>query len=716
MPKIYFLIAAFSLIITEGKSEPTLWGLGSMHLFERDQAFQKEMSISLSGEIDFVREHFSGAEYEKRFNRWAQQGIKVVPVYHAGPEYTKKNDYDLRKVYQNVRDRAFPNVFAIEGLNEPELHFFNQLPDRAASLHKAIYLGALHSKNRINNEPLYVLGPSFPHPATTRWQKVFITNSGHTYSDAHNIHYYGWLSSLSQFIEGHRKQFAGNSKKKRKPIWMTEVNIGRSSSKEYSDTTDRAMQADYLVTATKIAMNENVSAFAPFALRWKLNDAFSLFDEEGRPYSGWSKYSKLVSSKTNPEKSAKFDRVETLSPIVIQWIANESTTNPNKHNGSYRFLPSSYGDGDLRPIEGIVRIYNLSNETIKGKFKIRSSDMVSIIHLNDSINQGVIEIPPIDVVKFPLRISSKKTGYFEGFVTVEFQESPLSPHLKTKAPSILYFPIEARPTWTEFKSLPISLARTIPTQEAPQSLEPRETPTLPIWIENDHDPALARSEDLAAASIKYLQPRYTFHDRTSKDTQTSLTPTIHKTGSILLTPVPSTQKGRLDWHNRDYPYGYEWTTQSGIWSGMNRLVAEDLGIEAGTFARLSLTLDALHPHSQKKPRAVCKVSNGLPEGGWLGLISNRSFDAFFNVQVFLIDRWGQRWTIDEQLVSNPHLCGIEKFLKLADFDKTYFGNIIPGAVFDARDVVEIQLHPHGLENLNHPIEIALTIMRPKEVE
>jgi hypothetical protein len=185
------------------------------------------------------------------------------------------------------------------------------------------------------------------------------------------------------------------------------------------------------------------------------------------------------------------------------------------------------------------------------------------------------------------------------------------------------------------------------------------------------------------------------------------------TFNLTLAPARMTQRGLLDWHNRDYPYGYEWTSQSGVWSGMNRLDVEDMGIQANSFTMLRLKLDDLHPHSQKKPRAVTKVTGGLPQDGWLGIVSNRSFDTSFNIQVFLINRWGQRWTIDEQLNANPHLIGHEKWLKLSDFDPTYFGNIIPGSALNLGDVVEIQLHPHGLENLNHPVEIGLSVMRPE---
>lgn len=345
---------------------------------------------------------------------------------------------------------------------------------------------------------------------------------------------------------------------------------------------------------------------------------------------------------------------------------------------------------------------------------------------------------------------------------------------KTVPSALLYFPVETQPSWDQFTSIPIKISETSQNLRArpisqrvtgttvamdfisqrrkgtkagsavsadsnraisvphSQSTTPRNGPlgtggpttpthknsttprsgplgggpTLPIWIKEDRDPELNRFEDFAEEGKQRFateKKNIRVHPRSS---------VVQKT--VSLAPVSITQRGLPDWHNRDYPYGYEWTSQSGTWSGFNRMIVEDLGVEVGTFAKIHLKLNALHPHSQKKPRAVCKVVDGLPQDGWIGVIANRNFDATFNLQVFLIDKLGQRWTIDEQLISNPHLPGFEKLLKIADFDKIYFGNIVPGAALIPEDVVEIQLHPHGLENRGGSLEIALSIMRPKE--
>ena len=346
----------------------------------------------------------------------------------------------------------------------------------------------------------------------------------------------------------------------------------------------------------------------------------------------------------------------------------------------------------------------------------------------------------METVTFHMRVLADSVStdhYIEGSFSAHFEITPKEQLAASGNPPIssLYFPVETHPSWDQFTSLPIQIS------ETPQNLrtgaqlflskrdkagstisddrnralsassmsdDPRAPlgtggPTLPVWIEEDRDPDLIPYEELTK------EGKLQFTGETPNIPVPQGSSVVQKT--ISLAPVAATTRGLLDWHNRDYPYGYEWTSQSGVWSGMNRLEVEDSGVEARKFVKLRLHLKALHPHSQKKPRAICKIANGLPKDAWIGLLSNRQFDAFFNLQAFLIDKWGQRWTIDEQLISNPHLTNYEKFLKVDDFDLIHHGNIVPDAMLNPNDIVEIQLHPHGLENLNHPIEIAFTVMR-----
>jgi hypothetical protein len=312
--------------------------------------------------------------------------------------------------------------------------------------------------------------------------------------------------------------------------------------------------------------------------------------------------------------------------------------------------------------------------------------------------------------------------------------SPIS-HLPSPAPpSLLYFPLEATPDWGMLEALPVVLEteatahfRYAPLSAASRPAHPPQpagetpalpgalrqsrpnshlptpvsqlratgAPPLPRWIASDHDPELRLYQELLESwhqgVVSNPNPRPLIpHSLPPATRRLPTAPTAPR-----LAPCAVTSRGRLDFHHRDHPYGYEWTSQSGVWSGVNGVRVEARPVQAEKYPTLRLELPATHPHSQKRPMAVARVVGGLPEDGWLTLLSSRPFDSGFNVLVQLIDRWGQRWWVDEQLTTNPHRHGRTKLLNLRDFDPTYFGNVLPGAHFDPRHIVEIQLELQG---------------------
>tara|TARA_B110000037_G_scaffold223105_1_gene302198 strand:+ start:12548 stop:15238 length:2691 start_codon:yes stop_codon:yes gene_type:complete len=801
------------------------------------------------------------------------RGFSIV-TYTRGVRGNELKNYpaidlgiDLEDSYRAAAWMAythFDTVDAWELLNEGENVFVDDMPDRATSWEKAVYLGlkaGAHQRIRDDNssvqtfaqftplaytndalEAVPVLLGAFAGLPDIHYHAVKAENGFQAYADAWNFHHYGWPSNFSDLIQSHRIFQQSIGVPLDLPLWLTEYGNYRGEIEARLPEAHRE-QATYFRETTQVAIEEHVAVTMPFIIQWEVMPGFSLFDATFTPYLPWEAY--IATLKSKRKKGAPKPLVQPpqrVSPLVLQWVADPATSDANKHNGTYRFQSTSSAGLGWQPIEGTLRLYNFSNQALTGTLNWQTTEGFESVILRD-VNEASgarsrlhsgdeVTVPAMGSVAFRLRLFARASSadrYQKGAFSAQFEATtPLRPpetggptlrpqkeaqirdhshsfaveaehsslithHSSFKKPSVLYFPVETKPDWNQFTSLPIELS------ETPQNLRtvtqlalsqrhkvgsavsadrnralsasslsdtPRGPlgtggPTLPIWIEEDRDPDLIPYEDLAeegkqrfaretrgAQSAEPAYPSANISEDQRLDQTTTLRPPetggptlttpnlaqirdhshsftteqtdirAHPRSSVVektvsLAPVSTTSRGLLDWHNRDYPYGYEWTSQSGVWSGMNRLQVTDVGIEANTFAKLRLELDALHPHSQKKPRAVCKVVDGLPADGWIGLIANRTFDASFNVQVFLIDRWGQRWTIDEQLGSNPHLCGIEKLLKLADFDKTYFGNIIPGAVFNPKDVVEIQLHPHGLENLNHPVEIALTVMRPR---
>lgn len=389
-------------------------------------------------------------------------------------------------------------------------------------------------------------------------------------------------------------------------------------------------------------------------------------------------------------------------------------------------------------------------------------------------NRQQVSLPPMGMQTFHLRLLAgpETSGqFFRGSFSAVFQpklnkgtRAP-QPTANSQRPtangslrehSRLFFPLEARPDWSHFEAVPVEpedapegalrltaaagserlavgrwqLAATdsvgvndqsikggvhnnellIKNIQSPatnnlalHTLSPAEGPR---WIERDYDPELMLFEELSAEGSGQLAvgSDNASCTRTSEDCKLP--------SAWRLAPIGSTSAGRLDWHNRDYPYGYEWTSQSGVWSGMNGLRVEQGERQNEKYLTLKMELPVAFPHSQKRPIAAARVVDGLPADAWIVLMSGRPFSPYFNLQVYLIDRWGQRWWIDEQLVSNPHLLGNTKLLPLHDFDPTYFGNVIPGNPFRPEDVVEIQLELIG--GAGRPaIEVVMGLLKEK---
>ncbi len=108
-----------------------------------------------------------------------------------------------------------PNVGAIEIGNEPDLDFTAETPDRIAAVQKAATWAI-----RRHRPGIKVLMPSLaalPGP----WCEQWLANRGAHYTDAWNVHFYGWSHDLLPNLELHRRHLI-RSGLSHLPLWITE--------------------------------------------------------------------------------------------------------------------------------------------------------------------------------------------------------------------------------------------------------------------------------------------------------------------------------------------------------------------------------------------------------------------------------------------------------------------------------------------------------------
>jgi len=121
-------------------------------------------------------------------------------------------------VFQAARGALLTNAvpLAYEIGNEPDLYFTPDLPDRMALTLKAAWwaIKSVQPKSR-------VLMPSLaarPGP----YAEMLLANRVASYTDAWNLHLYGWAQDFSEGVAEHR-QFLTRTTGKRLPLWVTEI-------------------------------------------------------------------------------------------------------------------------------------------------------------------------------------------------------------------------------------------------------------------------------------------------------------------------------------------------------------------------------------------------------------------------------------------------------------------------------------------------------------
>lgn len=677
---------------------------------------------------------------------------------------------DLLEVYQKASLLASSHhgtVDAWELLNEPEFLFVADNPDSAAAFQKALYLGL-----KAGDPETPVLRPAIGGSPGGYWE-VALRNGLWDYGDAGNVHFYGWPETLDEILEDHRLQDArafaqGWTRVNPVPLWITEINNYRGRLGVSHEHAERvwAEQSDALTRMWEIAVGQNVAVFMPFVLRWKKRPELSLFDQELRALPPWESYRRAFHNEPatkNKEPATKNGLIPDVhgppSPIVLQWVPDESTGTPNKFSGAYRFLRRAGVPAADRPVgqveevsppataflpmRGELRIYNFSDQPVSGRLSWSVGGGVRVQvdpelsrSSNHSIDSTITvgDLRPFSRLSLPVTFhapDAEEARWFRGTFSAEFLKvqpdsvSSTGEAVSGGPRSLLYFRVEPTPDWDLFETLPLvieteslSPVRALDpgTVQTPRDWLEQTDGSHPRWIEEREDPGLISWESVAEQG------------KQAAATNESPATAIGKGDRRLrLAPVPVTASGALDLHHRDYPFGYEWTSQLGVWSGINGLQLREVSSQKGAYQVLKVTVDPLE-HEKKHPRAVVRLpfndadsaGDGLPGNAVIALRASREFtDAPFNIGVFLVDRWGQAWRVDEQIHwsalgpdGRPHLQSRDKFLPLTDFVHAYFSNRVPGARLQPQDIVEIQL-AFPRRPYPEPITVAIGVLVPK---
>jgi hypothetical protein len=340
-------------------------------------------------------------------------------------------------------------VNAWEMVGEPDLGFCTDLPDRVAAYQKAAYLGLkaerraalrgypglkLRGKPR-DVAPVVLMGALGMPPGP--WLDRFIANGGLNYTDAYNFHFYGHSQDLSGVIAAHRvaaslvarESETRNQKTDREspplPLWITECGIEAVDRQDFLNPKRRRLQAEFTIATAKQALaSEDVAMFMPFILVHD-NDPYAMILSPGRTFPAWDAYARFTRENQWPQRPLAREAIE-VSPVVVQWLPDNSTCVPRKVSGTYRFREG-------QPIKGEFRIYNFSEKVREGKLEL--SDLKAgrfSLGASNSSEAGspgmtrptTVKVPAMGMVRIPVEFVRTTKGYFRETVSGKFIEAP----------------------------------------------------------------------------------------------------------------------------------------------------------------------------------------------------------------------------------------------------------------------------------------------------
>ncbi|MDP0500785.1 MAG: hypothetical protein Q7P63_11880 [Verrucomicrobiota bacterium JB022] len=646
----------------------------------------------------------------------------LLAVFQA----SKRLGYDLRD---------YARIYF--GANEPDLSWISDLPDRVTAHHKALYLGLKAgaastgpylTRNRgyrpSDRDAAAVLMPGLG-TGVGPWLEEAAANGLFSYQDALNLHYYGWEPSFGDFVDSMRAVYSAHRADDATlpvdpPVWVTEINTLHLQGDIPTDPLFRREQARYIALTANTAVDKKVAVYIPYALKGSSESNFDLLFSAETPYPAWQSFAKVSRDlKLNPPDGRAIKAPQQVHPVVMQWLPAPRSVWPSKANAAYRFVPEDEtrlpgvaspatatklagapGTLTWQPefaherglIYGELRAYNFSEKPVSGfvrwSFAGSHAALMGQPVIDDAFQvldqpypfdttgqSSMVEIGPLSVVRLPLAFRREAGPLLEGefraeFITLAGGPEPVverQRHQVIAAPNpVLAFSVETLPEADELAAIPVAVV------DEPLPLRYTGEPSNgTIWPvpRNFTDDRFAQARDLTELRDHPLPPR-------------------QRTETLRLRPHVEGPEGQLDFFNTAFPFGYEVTSRSGIWHGMNGVdvvALEDDGL--GDIAlQLELTRGKI---DASRSRVAVAMVDGMPGEGAFRLRSAEEWNKRFDLRLILIDRFGTMWTsIDSEPLPNaPN----ERWYRWEDFRPMYFGNLRPGATLQAEDVVSLHL-------------------------
>ena len=372
--------------------------------------------------------------------------------------------YDLLEVYEaasNLAERYSDSVAGWEMVGEGDIGGCRDLPERVVAYQKALYLGLKDGGVRSGRDPIVVMGALGLPPG--RWLERAARDGLLEYTDAYNFHFYGRENEFLGVLLSH-KDFAerGVDSGRRLPIWITECGIDVMAHNQSSvDPVRLAAENSFFETTARESLAcESVALFMPFILCHQ-NDGFAL-SSHGLPLPTWNSYSNFCRTHRWPRRPVAAPAIAP-STTVMQWLYRPGSALPHKVSGSYRFI-------DSNPIDGSIRIYNLSNFERSGVLTVSRGQKVLI----EGLPNKVLVIPPWSVAIVPLKIDAHlRSQYFYETIQICFVET------KGKT-STTTFSVETDPRNCSLPASSLSLAN---VNSPPESQFP--TKDIPSHVSTD---------------------------------------------------------------------------------------------------------------------------------------------------------------------------------------------------------------------------------------
>ncbi len=270
---------------------------------------------------------------------------------------------DPRQVYRIAFESpvpGLPGMGAIEIGNEPDLHFSADTPDRLAMVQKAAWWALRRRAGAAMDRPMLLM-PSMaalPGPYFQRW----CDNEGARYTDAWNVHFYGWAHDFLPAIGAHRR-FAARTGRPGIPLWITEYGVADTPVEP--GPVHLARQRAAVERMTLEGTIAGVDQLWLFSLTpYVEGDVdFGLTDPQGTPrpaLAAWNRIREMAAMHRPVWRLHHRDSGETMG-----WVLESAV------DGSWwtvLFTPWRRADLMLPPVRGLASGAETSLETVRLRF------------------------------------------------------------------------------------------------------------------------------------------------------------------------------------------------------------------------------------------------------------------------------------------------------------------------------------------------------------